>query len=189
MRKETVAFPAHSSKTWKHKWCEGNLIETDIFLSKMLVQHVGCLRKLIQHYPTWKRAKEMLDECFNWFKLSFNAFYEKNVGPTSSNIVRKRIQHFLSNMLNNPSKHSSWRRLSSCLQKKSSRRLDEDEYIVINHTSSEAVFKTSWSRPIYSFCPYIFKTFSRRLQDVSQIRLEDMLKTFWRRIIKVNCFC
>ena len=26
-------------------------------------------------------------------------FYEKNVGPTSSNIVRKRIQHVLSNML------------------------------------------------------------------------------------------
>ena len=35
----------------------------------------------------------------NWFKLSSSIFYEKNVGPTSSNIVRKRIQYFLSNML------------------------------------------------------------------------------------------
>ena len=46
-----------------------------------------------------KKAKETLDECLNWFKLSSNIFYEKNVGPTSSNIVCKRIQHFLSNML------------------------------------------------------------------------------------------
>ena len=122
-----------------------------------------------------------------------------------------------------PSKHSSWwRRLEDvfrlCLQKTSSRQLDEDEDIVINHTSSEDVFKTSWSRPIYSSCPYIFKTSSRSfqddfktssrrlaigssrrfqdvfktsskcLQDVSQIRLEDIFKTFWRRIIKLNCF-
>ena len=72
------------------------------------------------------------------------------------------------------------------LMKTSSRRLDEDEYILINHTSSEDVFKTSWSRPIYSSCPYVFKTFSRRLQDVlqkrlqdlSQVRLEDIFETF-----------
>ena len=70
-----------------------------IFLSKMLVQYVGCARKRMQLHRTWKKAKEMLDECLNWFKLSSNIFYEKNVGPTSSNIVCKRIQHFLSNML------------------------------------------------------------------------------------------
>ena len=46
-----------------------------------------------------KKAKEMLDECLNWFKLSSNFLYEKNVGPTSSNIVHKRIQHGLFNML------------------------------------------------------------------------------------------
>ena len=43
----------------------------------------------------------MLDKCLNRFKLSSSIFYEKNVGPTLSNIARKRIQHFLSNMLNN----------------------------------------------------------------------------------------
>ena len=67
----------------------------------MFVQHVGCERKHINHDPTWKKAKEMLDECLNWFKHSFNIFYEKmlvhflrkNSGPTPSNIVRKRIQH------------------------------------------------------------------------------------------------
>ena len=33
----------------------------------------------------------MLDECLNWFKLSSNIFYEKNVGPTSSNINASSI--------------------------------------------------------------------------------------------------
>ena len=65
-----------------------------------------------------------------------------------------------------PSKHSSWwRRLSS--------------------SSSEDVFKTSWSRPIYLSWPYVFKTSSRRLQDVFKTfsrRLQDLFKTFWRRL-------
>ena len=39
---------------------------------------------------------------------------------------------------NNPSKHSS------------SRRLDQGEYVRLSLTSSEDVFKMSWSRPIYS---------------------------------------
>ena len=78
------------------------------------------------------------------------------------------------------------------LMKTSSRRLDEDEYILINHTSSrrlqdvlvktnifilsirlQDVFKT-FSRRLQD----IFKTSSKRLQDVSQIRLEDIFKTF-----------
>ena len=46
-----------------------------------------------------KKAKEMLDEFLNLFKFSCNIFYKKSACPTSSNIVRKRIQHFLSNML------------------------------------------------------------------------------------------
>ena len=82
-----------------------------------------------------------------------------------------------------PSKHSSWwRRLEDVfclrLQKTSSRRLDQDEYVRLSLTSSEDVFKTSWSRPIYSSWPYIVKTsgkmYSRHLQDV--------FKTFWRRV-------
>ena len=62
---------------------------------------------------------------------------------------------------------TSWRRLEDVfrlrLQKTSWRRLDEDECILINHTSSEDVFKTS----------------STFLQDVSQIRLEGIFKSFW----------
>ena len=35
----------------------------------------------------------------------------------------------------------------------------------------------------------VLKMFSRHLQDDPQIRLDDIFKTFWRRIIKLNCFC
>ena len=41
--------------------------------------------------------------------------------------------------------------------------------------------KTSWSRPIYSSWPYVFKTSSRRFQDVLQKRLQDIFKTSSRR--------
>ena len=80
---------------------------------------------------------------------------------------------------------SSWRRVSSSSSKDVLRRLDEDEYIIINHTSSEDVFKTSWSRPIYSSWPDVFQRSSRRLQNVFKTSwrlLQDIFKTFWRRL-------
>ena len=100
------------------------------------------------------------------------------------------------------------------LMKTSSRRLDQDEYIRLSQTSSEDIFKTSWSRSIYSSWPYaslqdVFKTPSRRLQDVfktSSRRFEGVFKTSSKclqellkmcsrglakvlsgRIIRVNC--
>ena len=97
-----------------------------------------------------------------------------------------------------PTKHSSWWRhledvFRLCLQNLSSRRLDQDEYIRLSHTSSEDVFKTSWSRPIYSSWLYVFKTSSRRFQDVfktssrrlakmSSRRFQDVFKTSSRRL-------
>ena len=78
---------------------------------------------------------------------------------------------------------------ANVLMKTSSRRLDEGEYILINHTSSEDVFKTSWSRPIYSPCPYIFKTSSRRFQDVLPKCLQDVFKTSSRRLQNVFRTC
>ena len=66
--------------------------------------------------------------------------------------------------------------------KTSSRRLDEDEYVLINHTSSEDVFKTSWSRPIYSSWLYVFKTSSRRFQDVFKTSCKNVFKTSSRRL-------
>ena len=98
-----------------------------------------------------------------------------------------------------PSKHSSWwRRLEDVF--KSSRRLDQDEYIRLSHSPSEDVFKTS-SRCLdqdqyihfghtSSRCLQdVFKTscqdvLLRRLQDVLQKRLQDIVKTTSRRLQK-----
>ena len=43
------------------------------------------------------------------------------------------------------------------------------------------VFKTSWSRAICSSCQDVFKTFSRRLEDVLQKGRQDIFKTSSRR--------
>ena len=88
----------------------------------------------------------------------------------------------------------SWRRLEEVfclrLQKTSSRRLDKDQYVRLSLTFSEDVFKVSWSRPIYSSWSYVFKTFSRRLQEVLQKHLQDIFKTSSKRpqdIFKKSC--
>ena len=105
---------------------------------------------------------------------------------------------------------TSWRRFEDvfcfCLHKTSSIRLQE-EYICLTHTSSEDVYKTSWSRPICSSWSYffrmslrrfqVFKTSSRRLQDVLrrrlqdtlQKRLQDVFKTFSRHLQDVLQRC
>ena len=106
---------------------------------------------------------------------------------------------------------TSWRRLLSSSSEDSSRqtyslylyvsrrRLDQDQYIRIGHTSSrrlqevlekrlQDIFK-AFSRRLQD----IFKTSSKRLRDVLQKRLQDVFKTssrhlqdafetFWRRL-------
>ena len=97
-----------------------------------------------------------------------------------------------------PSKHSSWGRPPEDVLKTSlvivfRRRLDQDEYVLLTHTSSEDVFKTSSSKPIYSPWSYIFKTSSKCFQDVfktsskrlpntSSRRLQDIFKTSSRHL-------
>ena len=88
---------------------------------------------------------------------------------------------------------TSWRSLSSSSS--------EDVLIKTNMFAlALRLQKTSWSRPIYSSWPYVFKTSSRRLQDIfktSSRHLQDVFKTsckdifkmFSRRIIKLNCSC
>ena len=80
------------------------------------------------------------------------------------------------------------------LMKTSWRRLETSfvfvfKSILINHTSSEDVFKASCSRPIYSSCPYVFKTSSRRFQDVfktSSRRFQDVFKTSCKNVFKTS---
>ena len=75
------------------------------------------------------------------------------------------------------------------LMKTSGRRLSssssEDVFIKTNiFALIIRLQKTSWSRPIYSSWPYVFKTFSRHLQDVLPRRLQDVFKTTLRRLAK-----
>ena len=82
---------------------------------------------------------------------------------------------------------TSWRRLSSSSSKDvfktSSRRLGEDEYILINHTSSVDVFKTSSRRLGLRQDQYI------RLVHTSSRRFEDVFKTPSRRLQNVFKTC
>ena len=86
-----------------------------------------------------------------------------------------------------PSKHSSWRRYLEDffrlhLQKTSSRRLDEDEYILINHTSSEDVLVKTNIFVLSIRLQDVFKTFSRRLQDIFKTSSRRLANTSWRHL-------
>ena len=80
-----------------------------------------------------------------------------------------------------PSKHSSWWRLSSFVFV-FRRRVDEDEYVRLSLTSSEDVFKTSWSTPIYSSWPYVFKISCQDVFKTSSKRLQDVM----RKVFKIS---
>ena len=62
---------------------------------------------------------------------------------------------------------------------------DEDvlktSFVFVFRRRLQDVFKTSWSRPIYLSWPYVFKTSSRRLRDISR-RFEDVFKTSSKRL-------
>ena len=83
------------------------------------------------------------------------------------------------------------------LPKTSSKRLDEGEYILINHTPSEDVFNTSqgrlgqdqYIRLVYTSSRRlqdVFKTSSRRLQDVLPKRLQHVFKTSRKYVLKTS---
>ena len=68
------------------------------------------------------------------------------------------------------SKHSSWwRRLKDVLM---------TSFVFVFRRRLQDVFKTSWSRPIYSSWLYVFKTTSRRLAKTSSRHLQDVFKTY-----------
>ena len=86
----------------------------------------------------------------------------------------------------------SYRQQTFVLMKTTSRRLDQDEYIHLSHTSSEDVFKTSSRRlpeVLQKRLQDIFKMSSKRFEDVFKMSWKDIFKTFSRRIIKLNCSC
>ena len=104
-------------------------------------------------------------------------------------VFRLRLQKTSSRRLQDVLIKTNMFALALRLQKTSSRRLDQDEYVRLSLTSSEDVFKTSSRRLGQDQYIRLGYTSSRRLQDVLQKRLQDIFKTFWRCIIKLNCFC
>ena len=77
-------------------------------------------------------------------------------------------------------------RLDEDALKTSSRRLHQAELFAL----ASRLQKTSWSRPIYSSCPYVFKTSSRSFQDFFKTSSKNVFKTSSRRlqdIFKKSC--
>ena len=119
--------------------------------------------------------------CLHTLRTHYDYFFRKRLWNCASKIFfRKYKQNVVS--------HQTF-----VLMKTSSRRLDQDKYICLSHTSSEDVFKM-FSRRLgqnqYVRLGYtsstrfqgVFKTSSKRLQDVLQKRLQDVLKTSSRRL-------
>ena len=69
------------------------------------------------------------------------------------------------------------------------RRLDEDEYIFINHTSSEDVLQDHYIRLVHTSSRRlqdVFKTSSRRLAKTSSRRLQNVFKTSRKYVLKTS---
>ena len=152
---------------------------------------------------------------FSRYAFSWHYFWIWFFSRVYRNVSNKAIGWWMTSfILLHSSKHSSWWRrlenvlktafvfvfrrrlqdvfiktnmfaLASCLQKTSSRRLGQDQYIRLGYTSSrrlQDVFKTSSRRP-----QDIFKTSSRCFENVfktSSRHLQDVLKSFLRRPAK-----
>ena len=72
------------------------------------------------------------------------------------------------------------------LMKTSSRRLDEDEYILINHTSSENVYKMFSIRLGQDQYIRLVHTSLRSLAITSLRHLQDVFKTSSRRLANTS---
>ena len=88
------------------------------------------------------------------------------------------------------SKHSFWwRRLEDVfrlrLQKMSSRRLDQDEYIRLSHTSSRRLQGVLIKTNIFALAIRLQDAF-KRLQDALPRRLQNFFKTSSRRLAKMS---
>ena len=110
---------------------------------------------------------------------SSSIFVSLFIVMTRNSTVNLKLLHFLfwtkgsyqsSNFDTFRSKHSSWwRRLKDVLM---------TSFVFVFRRRLQDVFKTSWSRPIYSSWLYVFKTTSRRLAKTSSRHLQDVFKTY-----------
>ena len=140
--------------------------------------------KIITHF--WSHFSKKQNYVTEWNNIFRKIYFNLTSYKPMAAISLKKLHTNENDLHHYPSKHSSrWRRLEDVfrlrLQKTFSRRL-QDFFIKTNilpysyvfRSRLEHVLKTPWSRPIYSSWSCIFKTSSRRLQDV--------FKKFWRRL-------
>ena len=125
-----------------------------------------------------------------FFLLKHHSFLKLCHNPLSLSEIHVRRKIFLTYFR----KHSSWwRRLEGVfclrLQTTSSRRLQG----VLIKTNIFALLirlqKTSSSRPTYSSWSYVFKTSSRRFQDVFKTSCKNVFKTSSRRLARMPSRC
>ena len=101
---------------------------------------------------------------------------------------------------NDDTQQTWWRRLEDVLKTffVFRRRLDQDEYIPLTHTSPEDVFRRRLQNTLIKTniivlvirLQDVFKTFSRRLQDVFKTSCKNVFKTSSRRfqdVFKTSC--
>ena len=134
---------------------------------------------------TFKVVLEIIKSCSTTFKLKMIRNYQNNFGKVKSAMEYQKLHGNIIRIYH-PSKHSSWWRRLNDVFKTSFvfvfRRRLQDVLIKTNmFTLALRLQKTSWSRPIYSSWPYVFKTSSRRLAKMSSRHLQDVFKTFSRR--------
>ena len=162
---------------------QNDLVKTNIFVLAIRLQDVfkRFSRRLAK--TSWTPFQDVFKKsCKNVCKTSSR--YLQDIFKTSS----KCLQDVLKNVFKTFGRRLQDIFKTSCkdIFKTFSRHLYQDEYVPLSLTCSEDLFKTSWSRPIYSFWPYISKKSSRPLQDVLQIRLKDLFKTSLTHLAKTS---
>ena len=159
----------------------GNQVATSLTLKvKQLAKQLPSLKTLLKKISVelWVKKFYFFKYKFTDVKFLYNCFWHKLIVYYTIPANIRLNEDVLKTSLKT-SFVFVFRRMTS------SRCLDQDEYVRRSLTSSEDVFKTSWSRPISSLWPYVFKTSSRCFEDVfktSSRHLQDVFKTFWRRL-------
>ena len=140
-------------------------------------------------FKNWsRRTTDSETCCFTWSVLLYKLYLwlKLVLGPANirldEDVLKMSFVFVFKRRLQDVFIKTNMFALALRLQKTSSRRLGQDQYIRLGYTSSrrlQDVFKTSSRR--------LAKTSSRHLQDVFKTSCKDIFKTFSRRIIRLNC--
>ena len=132
--------------------------------------------KMFDAYVWWINRFLILSiyNFYSYISEMFSFAHEKTVVFFYTSIVWMTIHY--------TALKTSWRRLSSTAS--------EDVLIKTNMFTLalllQDVFKTFWSRPIYSSWPNVLKTPSRHFQDVFKTFCKDVLKKFCEDVFKTS---